>query len=242
LNIGMDSSASSWNLTGESHGGRAPANAEEPPPLGAIDIVEAFTAMRHEWRGQTKETRALAEQLQVAVAQLQALQDEVSSRATDDRSEAAAGRPLVQVLVETDHQLSRAITAIEQWESQRRVREADESREFDRRLAEMSPLARWFARPLLATLADRRSAGGAGPEHPALEGLSLVSSRLRRDLHELGIERIDVQGRPFDAEMMHAIGTVASSGIPAGYIAEQLTPAYRWQGRIIRYADVRVAQ
>jgi len=60
-------------------------------------------------------------------------------------------------------------------------------------------------------------------------------------MHEQEIERLDVQGQPFDADTMHAIGTVASTACPPGSVAEQLSPAYRWQGQLLRFADVRVA-
>jgi molecular chaperone GrpE len=46
----------------------------DPPQFGAVDIVEAFTALRHEWRGQTKESRALAAQIEGAVARIQAVE------------------------------------------------------------------------------------------------------------------------------------------------------------------------
>ena len=53
----------------------------EEPQFGVIDIVEAFTAMRHEWRGQTKESRQLAEQIQAAVATLQDIKMKLLDRA-----------------------------------------------------------------------------------------------------------------------------------------------------------------
>jgi molecular chaperone GrpE len=61
-------------------------------------------------------------------------------------------------------------------------------------------------------------------------------------MHEQGIERVDVQGKPFDADTMHAIGTVESADCPSGHVAEQLSPAYRWQGKLLRFADVRIAK
>lgn len=211
---------------------------EETPQFGAVDIVEAFTAMRHEWRGQTKESRDLAEQIQQAVASLQSL---------DKRSQAASkqvapeAKQLVLLIVETDHQLSRAVAAIAQWEANQRLREAATAQAVEQQIAALSSLARWFARPLLALLAGQRSAQAPANMHPALEGMNMVLTRLRRTMHEQEIERLDVQGQPFDADTMHAIGTVASTVCPPGSVAEQLSPAYRWQGQLLRYADVRVA-
>src|SRR5438128_2008654 len=98
---------------------------EDVPRFGAVDIVEAFTAMRHEWRGQTKECRALAEQIQAAAAMLESLASKPAAAAaetrTDDSPEAKA---LAMILVETDHQFSRAAAAIALWEANRKIREA----------------------------------------------------------------------------------------------------------------------
>jgi len=238
----MNEPASQWNSSSEPVGESLPAD-EDLPRFGAIDIVEAFTAMRHEWRGQTREGRALAEQVQAAVANLRSLEEKLSARPTESRPDSgAAERSLVQVLVETDHQLSRAVAAIAQWEAKRRAREEQAAMTIEQRISAMSPLSRWFARPLLAAIAERDAAGDAPVDHPAIEGLNLLQARLRRGMHEQGIERLDVEGQPFDAETMYAIGTVASENCPQGHVAEQLSPAYRWQGRILRYADVRVAQ
>lgn len=216
--------------------------AEEIPQFGAVDIVEAFTAMRHEWRGQTKETRALAEQIQEAVASIQSLEATRAAALADKRSQVAPeARQLALLIIETDHQLSRAIAAIAQWESNRRLREAAAAQAVEQHIAAMNGIARWFSRPLLALLAGQHSVREPAEEHPAVAGLNMVLSRLRRMMREQGIQRLDVLGEPFDAETMHAIGTVASTAYPPGFVAEQLSPAYRWHGQLLRFADVRVA-
>lgn len=232
MNDSMSSSAPSPNGDDQT--------SEEIPRFGAVDIVEAFTAMRHEWRGQTKETRALAEQIQEAVASIQSLESKRFS-AADKRPTAPEAKQLVSLIVETDHQFSRAVAAIAQWETNQRLREAAALQAVERHIAGMGPLARWFSRSLLALLARQRSVREPSDAHPALEGLNMVLARLRRMMHEQGIERLDVQGQPFDADTMHAIGTVASTTCPSGSVAEQLSPAYRWQGQLLRFADVRVA-
>lgn len=215
---------------------------EEVPRFGAVDIVEAFTAMRHEWRGQTRESRAVAEQIEAAVASIQSFESKLLAGLADKRSDdAPESRRLALLVVETDHQLSRAVTAVAQWEEIRQQREAANAEVIERQIAAMSGLARWFASPLLALLAGQRSAQGPVEKHPALEGLNMVLARLRRMMREQGIERIDVQGQPFDADTMHAIGVVTSTNYPTGHVAEQLSPAYRWQGLLLRFADVRVA-
>lgn len=218
----------------------APEQAE--PQFGAVDIVEAFTALRHEWRGQTKESRALGERIQAATANLQSLESKLLAVVADHpREDAKETKQLALQIVETDHQLSRAVAAVLQWEASERQREEADARAIERRCAEMNRVARWFARPLLEFIRERRAARPLVAKHPAAEGLEMVLARLRRMMREQGLERLDLLGEPFDADTMHAIGTMPTANYPPGHVAEQLSPAYRWHGQLIRFADVRVA-
>jgi molecular chaperone GrpE len=208
-----------------------------------VDIVEAFTAMRHEWRGQTKETRALAEQIEAAVETLRSLEASRQVEAAPRRQEESGeARRLAQLVCETDHQLARAVAAIAQWEANQAQRAAADAKAAERFYQQMGRLARWFARPLLDQIAERRAAREQIHEHPAVEGLNLVLARLRRAMKELRLERIEVEGLAFDANLMNAIGTVAAADCPSGHVAEQISPCYRWQGQILSFADVRVAK
>jgi molecular chaperone GrpE len=223
---------------------------DEGPQFGAVDIVEAFTALRHEWRGQIKESRALAELIQNAVADIQASEANLLTYAAhaqaalddDGSDDAAAVKPFVLLIVETDHQLTRALAGLAKWDANQRLRIAADALAVEQFFAQMGRWARWLSRPLLAFVAEQRAAQESSAENPAMEGLNLVLARLRRVMKEHRIERIEVLGEEFDAETMHAIGTVATTAFPPGHVAEQLSPAYRWQGRNLRFADVRVAQ
>jgi molecular chaperone GrpE len=59
-------------------------------------------------------------------------------------------------------------------------------------------------------------------------------------MNEHHIQRFDALGQAFDAETMNAIGTVESHEYPAGHVAEQLSPSYRWRENLLRFAEVRV--
>jgi molecular chaperone GrpE len=227
-------------------------SARDEPRFGVLDIVEAFTAMRHEWRGQTKESRALVEQIDAAVSSLQSLESKLLACVAENRGEDSdETEKLVLVIVESDHQLSRAIAATAQWEAIRRTRDEADANAAERFFEGMGRVARWFARPLMKFLAAQRAVQESVGENPALDGLNLVLARLRRAMHERGIERIETQGEPFDAEFMRAIGHVLADAAaenagrvdcPAGHVAEQLSPAYLWRGRLLRFAEVRVAR
>lgn len=227
--------------------------SNEPPQFGAVDIVEAFTAMRHECRLQTKESRVLAEQIQLAVTSIRSLEtnliDRLPERPIDEprsglngSGSAAEAKPLVQLIIDIDHQLSRAVSAIEQLEVIEREQNVTNAKILEQSVAGMSGLARWFARPLLTFITEKLTAGNLSRKNPAIEGLNLVLARFKRAMNEQGIERIDTLGAQFDADIMHAIGTVETPDYTAGSVAEQLSPAYRWQGRLLRFAEVRIAQ
>lgn len=216
---------------------------EEGPQFGAVDIVEAFTAMRHEWRGQTKESRDLAEQIQDAVRKLQELEAQwltwTVENQPDDSQEA---KQLARLIADADHQLTRAVNAIGQAERNRRARDEADQAAIKQYFGGLNALARWLARPLLAFILEQQKAKDSTTENPAVEGLSLVLSRLRQAMNEHQIERSDALGLPFDGATMNAIGTVDSSDYPPGHVAEQFAPCYHWKGQILRFADVRVAK
>lgn len=216
---------------------------DDEPQFGLLDVVEAFTAMRHEWRGQTKESRQLAEQIEAAVNAFQGVESKLLDRLPSPATTDDDARRMAQVIADLDHQFTRAVDAVEQAETHRRQCEREEARSIEQCVAKMSGLARWFARPLIQLLTDRTTTvESRKDESPAVEGLRLVLSRIRRSMKELHIERVDTQGQPFDAEMMNAIGTVDSPEYPAGHVAEQLAPGYRWKGQVLSFADVRVAK
>ncbi|WP_010582035.1 nucleotide exchange factor GrpE [Schlesneria paludicola] len=248
----MNDATFPWEFNREPRDGNAPRrddpSLDDSPQFGAVDIVEAFTAMRHEWRGQTKESRAVAEQIQTAVTNIQSLEAKLHARAFDIRAndngagDTVEARPLVLALIETDHQLSRAVSAVAQWDTNRRLRAEADAKAVERYFAGMNRLARWLARPLLTFVMEQQSVPASPAENPAITGLDLVLGRLRRVLNEHGIERIETEGQAFDADTMYAIGTAVTTDYPSGHVAEQLSPAYRWQGRIVRFADVRVTK
>jgi len=238
----MEDTAFPHSTSNEPSADNAPASRGDLPKFGAVDIVEAFTAMRHEWRGQSKESRAVADQIQAALTSIQSLETTLRADLASQRHDnVLEAKPLALLLVETDHQLARAVSAIASWEINQREREAARTRAWKESVEGMNAVARWFARPLLTQVKNAMASQDPAMENPASEGLKMVLARLQRTMLDHGLERLDVQGLPFDPETMRAIGTVTSTEHPAGYVAEQLSPAYRWHGKILRFADVRVA-
>lgn len=222
--------------------------SDSVPEFGLLDVIEAFTAMRHEYRGQTRETRDLAAAIRDAADQIGQIETRLAagSSANSGAQENHLAARLVESLIEVDLHLSRAADAATQYE--RSLSDADDSPQSNvvhDLFRQLNPIARWFCRSFHRRLqqrfneiAERKRAEG----NPTTEGLTLLAARVRRLLEDRQIDRFETTGQPFDAERMTAIDAVAAEGQPSGIVLEQLSPAYQWQGRLVRYAEVRVAK
>lgn len=213
------------------------ASDQSPPQFGLLDIIEAFTAMRHEYRGQAKDGRELAQQVLTSTDQIRqmelSLKSLVACHSTDE------AHKFVRLLTELDTQLTRAVDAAIRTETVRQQQQRDQQTALQNIAKSMGPVARWFAGPLLKKIEPATDAVAHDVSSVA-EGLSMLLARLRQMLHENEIQRLDTQGLPFDAEVMNSIGTIESKDVPTGHVAQQLAPGYRWRGNLLRVADVRI--
>jgi molecular chaperone GrpE len=99
---------------------------------------------------------------------------------------------------------------------------------------------------LLPVLDDLgRAMEAAPPElaaHPWVQGLSLVARRLKTQLDQLGVRQIGTPGDMFDPHWHEAITTEARADVPEGTILRVVQPGYVLGERVIRPAQVVVAQ
>lgn len=233
------------------------------PQFGLIDVIEAFTAMRHEFRMQSSEDRKLAEQLAGTSEEIQRLehrlqqsieqiqQDQTAARKSDTSSDQPQLRQLCETLAEIDFHLSRtvrvAIGTLESEESsedqQRWIEQVEQ--QIDAQLARTSRWRRWllgaWPRQLKQSLQPPQRPSSS-PATTSISALQMLQQRVARLIRETGIERIDVAGQRFDNTLMNAVESVASSDVPKGHVATQLCPAYRWRDTIVRYAEVNVSR
>lgn len=242
--------------------GALPAEPESAgqsePEFGLVDVIEAFTAMRHEWRTQSKESREFSGSLEATATQIvrleqrlaeaiAGLQETITQSASDDVT-----RRLAETLADIDHHLSRAVEAVTNAEHAIMdgdlASSADWKHLVDQQLQQQGTLRRLFVRSFAGNLkaaieaqAQRSADEVARKIDSQRAGLQMLVDRVRRMLTDQGVERIDTAGQLFDAEIMHAIDTGESSNCSSGHVAKQYSPAYRWRGRLIRYAEVRVA-
>jgi molecular chaperone GrpE len=78
--------------------------------------------------------------------------------------------------------------------------------------------------------------------HPWVQGLLLITRRLTAQLGQLGVRQIGTVGEPFDPHRHEAITTEARAGVPEGTILDVTQPGYALGERIIRPAQVSVAE
>jgi molecular chaperone GrpE len=104
------------------------------------------------------------------------------------------------------------------------------------------------AREAQARAAEERRAAAEAAERARqllaslAEGHALSLRRVERALREHGLTPIEAAGRPYDPERMEAVEAVIGSGRPAGEVVEVVRPGYLWNGRVFRFAQVRVAK
>lgn len=73
-------------------------------------------------------------------------------------------------------------------------------------------------------------------------GLRMGQRRLEQLMGDAGLEPIASLGQVFDPETMEAVGTGESTDAPPNTVIEELRLGYRWNGRVVRFAQVRVAK
>jgi molecular chaperone GrpE len=232
----------------------AEALGPEPPwpeaadrEVGLYRLAEEITALRHELKLQTKSSRGLQERLETLVPALQEAIEQFRSIAPREAQAAwGAARPLAEALADLDEALDRGRDEIEK-ARHRLVEEPVHAL-----LAELGDLyarqswlrRRWvrsYHEQALETvrlgLVTRRALFDA-----LLEGYDLIQARLRRALGADQIERIECLDRPVDPELMNVVEVVDDPDRIAGQVVEEIRRGYTWQGRVLRYAEVRASR
>jgi len=195
-----------------------------PPPAAPFDVAGVlgqFIALRQEVNLQTRSVRAQQEQ---AAATLEAL-----GRATRP-APAEASRPLLLAIVEAHDALALA---------GREVARAREAALAALDLPAPGYWARLFgARPVAPDAVARLR----GVLDGLVQGYEMGLARLERALARQGVEPAEAVGRPFDPERMEALEPVDAPGRARGEVAEEVRRGWDYQGRVLRFAQVRVAR
>ena len=233
----------------------AEAPGREPPALDAEDhevglyrLVEEFTALRHELKLQTKSSRGLQEQTEALVPALRQAIEQF--RAVEPRAAQAAwtaSKPLAEALADLDEALDRGRVEIEK--ARRRLVE-EPAGEVVAALDALFARQSWLRRPWVRSYHEqareivlRQRPEAHRPLFDALlEGYGLIQARLRRAMGAERLQRIDCVGHPVDPELMTVVEVVDDPERPPGQVVEEVRRGYTWQGRVLRYAEVRASR
>lgn len=93
--------------------------------------------------------------------------------------------------------------------------------------------------PVLDNL-ERALAAAAGEESALASGVDMVLRQMRDALAKMGVEEIDPQGEPFDAQLMNAVMQGAAEEGEPGTVCQVLQKGYKLGERVIRHAMVKV--
>lgn len=219
---------------------------ESPPQFGLIDLVDSFTAFRHEYRSQSRESRVTRDTLEELVQRIEKVSEGLARQITqsqpplvNQQAASAVSEPWAMLLIEFDIQWTRAVEASVRNSDFLRKQREQADREIGHAIASLSGFRRWLSAPLIKRLRQLRS------DHLTSEamndGLAILLSRLRQVLSEYQVERRDALGQPFDGTWMRSIGTLVDPLQPPGHVAQQISPAYFYESQIVKFADVRVA-
>jgi molecular chaperone GrpE len=216
--------------------------------FGLVDIVREFTALRHEVKLQTKSARGLEEQAAAAIAAIEEAGRQFRA-VQPQEAEAArrAAQPLIEALADLDEAMQRAQAVVEA----ARGRLSGESRAaFRLQLADLYAAQpawkRWLCRSLYTAVRDlwQTDAGERQRVVDALtEGYAMVRKRLQRAMAKDGLYRMTTVGLPVDPHSMTVVEVVDPEDHQApGTVVEEVRPGYRWNDKVVRYAEVRAAR
>lgn len=94
---------------------------------------------------------------------------------------------------------------------------------------------------LLPTVDNLERAAAAPDGEGYKQGVDMVVRQFHEDLVGLGLEEIPAEKQPFDPEMHHAVMREDADGVEPDTVTEVFQKGYRYNGRVLRPAMVKVA-
>jgi len=226
----------------------ADKSAPELPSVGLIELIEAFTALRHETKLQTKGSRSLEDSVQSALQGLNsAIRQFETVQSREEEAAVRAAKPFAEALANLDEALTRGAEAIASSHRQaaqavpRQLRES-----LDGRFRQLSSWRRWLSRrwhkQIQATCQEDVAAAIDESLNRAMEGYELIQARLRRVMQEQGVARIECVGKALDTARMTVVELVDDSATEPETVLEEVRPGYTYHGKVIRFAEVRATR
>ncbi len=214
-----------------------PASVQDSSPAvidetlaGLAELTQDLTALRHDLKAQTKQSRTSAEKLTLDTNKVVAASELAIAHVArlNPPADRELTRPLVMMVIETDEALLR-------------LQEAMASLKTSWSEPPAALPRRWFAQQALSTQHDvwltawnKQKQAVAG----WVEGLRLTCERMTIQLRSRSIERIGKERETFDPNTMQVLEVQHSEHQPPGTVIRVLRYGYRQHDWIIRPAQV----
>jgi molecular chaperone GrpE len=244
--------------------------AKENPPtapaaeLDVATIVQHFTALRQEVNLQTKSSRVQLEQNAQTMVMLQQALEALQGRQAQSQQSEKSGqdelvRPLLKTLLDAHDALSLAEREVQRLLVNPPAPPRPEITPAPAVEIRLPFWARWLGlrTSIEEQIAPLRTWRGEQPPPPGLDeyaqrfrqvldallvGYRMSLQRIERAFEQQGLEAIACVGQPFDPEIMEVAEVVRVEGRPSTEVVQEIRRGYLWQGRLFRYAQVRVAK
>jgi molecular chaperone GrpE len=219
-----------------------------PPAVDLATLLGHFVALRQEVNLQTRSVRAQQEQTADFFRRLDERLTALTRPApTGDRETL---RPLLKTLVDLFDALALAGQQIERVQAAVLPLLDDLARvEAGPPPARRSFWSRWFGSPPsneAPAVGQEKAQEAAGRIGQAIEGLAtgytMSLERIDLALEQHGLQPMPAVGDRFDPEQMEVVEAVHDTGRPSGEVVEVVRRGYLHDGRVFRYAQVRVAR
>ncbi|MFI5457275.1 MAG: nucleotide exchange factor GrpE [Isosphaerales bacterium] len=220
---------------------------ESPRDFGVIDLVEEFTALRHEVKLQTKSGRALIDQTETAVSALRLAIEQFRSLGPKEAQAVwTAGKALAEAVADLDEALDRGRRELDR---ARHWIAGESIRDLETALNDLHRRRSWIRRRLLRAYHNEvvdvvRREGRSRHDlfDSLIEGFGLIQNRLGRVMASEQVKRIPCEGNPVDLALMTVLEVVHEPDQTPGTVVKELRRGYTWRGRVIRYAEVQAVR
>lgn len=99
------------------------------------------------------------------------------------------------------------------------------------------------AQLLLESIDELDLCMGSGDDSPLAKGVRMIRDNMVGRLSSLGVERVELVGRPFDPNLAEAVDMeITTSPDEDQKVLQEMRPAYRFKDRVIREGRVKVAR
>ena len=242
----LDSASAESELEGASERGMA-VDKEPIREFGLIDLIEEFTALRHELKLQTKSSpRSPSRPKQCR--RRSSRRSNTSARSSPGKNR-RHGPPARRVGPRPGRsgrspppRRGRNLPAhrqIAELAPQSLSSALDEL--LPRPVVDQPPLAGGYHQQVMESL-ERNGASRHALFDSFAEGFGLIRKRLGRLMAAEQLEPIACVGRAVDPELMTVLEVVDSPESPPGTVTKELRRGYKWRGRVLRYAEVQAVR